>query len=86
LKDMLRWNKWGNPSGGSLIVTAERREKLFTALQQPGMDKEARALSVDKVDVKDLLEGGRVVIEKKALDKIFQQHSSDLSTRVKLVV
>jgi large subunit ribosomal protein L4 len=33
-----------------------------------------------------LLEGGRVVIEKKALDKIFQQHSSDLSTRVKLVV
>jgi hypothetical protein len=26
------------------------------------------------------------VIEKKALDKIFQKHSSDLSTRVKLVV
>ncbi|KAI4726683.1 ribosomal protein L4 [Aureobasidium sp. EXF-10728] len=86
LRDMLRWNKWGNPSGGSLFVTLEKREKLFAALQQPGMDKEARALSLDKVDVKDLLEGGRVVIEKKALDKIFQQHSSDLSSRVKKLV
>ncbi|KAG9569317.1 50S ribosomal protein L4, partial [Aureobasidium melanogenum] len=86
LKEMLRWNKWGNPSGGSLFVTAEPREKLFTALQQPGMDKEARALSLDDVDVKDLLEGGRIVIEKKALDKIFQKHSSDLQSRVKLVV
>ncbi|KAH0360990.1 50S ribosomal protein L4, partial [Aureobasidium melanogenum] len=86
LKGMLRWNKWGNPSGGSLFVTAEPREKLFTALQQPGMDKEARALSLEDVDVKDLLEGGRIVIEKKALDKIFQKHSSDLQSRVKLVV
>ncbi|THV77657.1 ribosomal protein L4 [Aureobasidium pullulans] len=85
LKELLRWNKWGNTNGGTLIVTAEKREKLFTALQQPGMDKEARALTVDKVDVKDLLEGGRVVIEKKALDKMFQQHSSDLSSRVKIV-
>lgn len=85
LKELLRWNKWGNTNGGTLIVTAEKREKLFTALQQPCMDKEARALTVDKVDVKDLLEGGRVVIEKKALDKIFQQHSSDLSSRVKIV-
>lgn len=85
LKELLRWNKWGNTNGGTLIVTAEKREKLFAALQQPGMDKEARALTVDKVDVKDLLEGGRVVIEKKALDKIFQQHSSDLSSRVKIV-
>lgn len=86
LKDMLRWNKWGNPSGGSLFVTAEPRDKLSAALQHPGMDKEARALSLDEVDVKDLLEGGRIVIEKKALDKLFQKHSSDLQSRVKLVV
>lgn len=86
LKDLLRWNKWGNTNGGSLIVTAERRKNLFAALQHPGMDKEARALVVGKVDVKDLLESGRVVIEKKALDQIFQKHSSDLSSKIKLVV
>ncbi|KEQ78256.1 ribosomal protein L4, partial [Aureobasidium namibiae CBS 147.97] len=86
LKEMLRWNKWGNPSGGSLFVTLERREKLFTALQHPGMDKEARALTVDEVDVKDLLEGGRVVIEKRALRQIFRNHRSDLGSRVRVVV
>lgn len=86
LKELLRWNKWGNPSGGSLFVTLERREKLFTALQYPGMDKEARALTVDEVDVKDLLEGGRVVIEKKALRRIFLEHRSDLGSKVRVVV
>ncbi|KAI5201926.1 hypothetical protein AUEXF2481DRAFT_9387 [Aureobasidium subglaciale EXF-2481] len=86
LKEMLKWNKWNNTNGGSLFVTAERREKLFAALAHPGMDKEARAVTVDEVDVKDLLEGGRVIIEQKALSLIFREHSSDLNSKVKRVV
>jgi large subunit ribosomal protein L4 len=86
LRELLRWNKWGNTNGGSLFITSSRRENLFAALQHPGMEKEARALTVEEVDVKDLLEGGRVVVEKVALDRIFKEHSKDLSTRVKIVV
>lgn len=82
LREMLDWNKWGNAHGRTLFVTAETRENLSQALEAPKMGKEARVLKVDDVDVKDLLEGGRVVIEKSALDRIFAQRRSDLSSKV----
>lgn len=86
MKELLWWNRLGHADGRSLFVTKDVRENLFTALEKPGMGYQAKALVVEDVDVKDLLELGKIVIEKKALDMIFQDHSSDLKSRVTAVV
>ena len=67
---------WGNAGGRSLFVTGQEREGLFRGLSKAG--QHGRALIVDDVDVKDLLELGRVVVEKQALDSIFKRHKSDV--------
>ncbi|GAB7354204.1 hypothetical protein MBLNU459_g4751t1 [Dothideomycetes sp. NU459] len=85
MKELLDWNQMGHADGRSLFVTVDVRENLFTALELPGMGRQAKALVVDDVDVKDLLELGRIVIEKRALDRIFRDHSSDLKTKVTTV-
>jgi large subunit ribosomal protein L4 len=78
VRDMLRHNRFGNPDGRTLFVTLERREAFFTALEAENMGREARALDVLDVDVKDLLELGRVVIERPALEHLFEEHETDL--------
>lgn len=70
-------NHWGNADGRSLIVTRSRRHNLFEALGRAG--GEGRAKTEADVDVKDLLELGRIIIEKRALDSILKNHSSDLN-------
>ncbi|KAJ9618988.1 54S ribosomal protein yml6, mitochondrial [Taxawa tesnikishii (nom. ined.)] len=85
VREMLGWHGWGKAGGRSLFVTLGRRERLFEALDKEGMGKEARAITVEDVDVKDLLETGRVVVEKEALDLLFRDHVSDLRTNVKAV-
>lgn len=84
MKELLKWNQWGNKDGRSLFVTLEQRKNLFAALEVSKAAREARALAVEDVDVKDLLELGRVVIEKDALRRILRDHSSDLETKIKL--
>lgn len=86
LSEMLKWHRWTKRSGRSLFVTLEERPNLFEALKGEGVDKQARALELADVDVKDLLEGGRVIFERAALDMLFEQHTMDLRTRVKTVV
>ena len=78
VRDMLRHNRMGHADGRTLFVTMERREGLFGALEGEKMGREARALVVDDVDVKDLLELGRVVVEQDALELLFAEHESDL--------
>lgn len=78
-KQVLRKNGWGNADGRSLIVTNTPRKNLFAALRLAGED--GRALERKDVDVKDLLELGRVIIEQKALDVILRDHESDISGR-----
>ncbi|KYG45168.1 hypothetical protein M433DRAFT_42803, partial [Acidomyces richmondensis BFW] len=78
IKDLLRYNKMGHADGRTLFVTLQRRERLFRALEGERMGREGRALDVTDVDVKDLLELGRVVIERKALEFLFEEHESDL--------
>jgi large subunit ribosomal protein L4 len=74
-------NRWGKKEGRALVVTTDRRENLFEALNEvPG---HGRALTTWDVDVKDLLETGRVVIEKSALDEILNEHQSDLIGKVR---
>lgn len=70
-------NHWGNADGRSLIVTSSLRKNLFLAFRNLGA--EGRVLRAREVDVKDLLELGRIIIEKKALDSILREHQSDLS-------
>lgn len=79
MRDLLTWQNMGNGGGRTLFVTSERRENLFEALDGEKMGRHARALEVDFVDVKDMLEMGRVVIERDALEELFLSHESDLA-------
>ena len=82
MRDLLRWNRMGHPDGRTLFVTSRVRERLFETLEAEG--REARALEVADVDVKDLLELGRVCVEKRALDEILKARESDLTNDLKL--
>lgn len=64
--------------GRSLLVTSEDRPFLEQALDR--MDRGRQALTWDLVDVKDLLELQRIIIERKALWNIFKEHRSDLKS------
>ncbi|QSZ37306.1 hypothetical protein DSL72_009400 [Monilinia vaccinii-corymbosi] len=68
---------WGNSeraNNRTLIVTGGFRRNLANVVRK----KDARVLDVEDVDVKDLLELSRVVIEKSALDHMLEEHQSDL--------
>ena len=80
VKQVLNSLEWGKANGRTLFVTGDRRPNLFTSLEVAG--EEARALEVDEVDVKDLLETGRVVVERSALKEMIERHQSDLVSRV----
>ncbi|EJT74071.1 hypothetical protein GGTG_07920 [Gaeumannomyces tritici R3-111a-1] len=74
---------WGHDGGRSTFVAAERREGFFDCLDvASGYD--ARALEVDDVDVKDLLETGRIVIERSALLRLIEEHQSDLVSNIRV--
>jgi large subunit ribosomal protein L4 len=84
MRDLLTWQNMGNAGGRTLFVTSERRDNLFDSLQGEKMGRHARALEVEFVDVKDMLEMGRVVIERDALEELFLDHESDLSRNLTL--
>lgn len=80
IKQIFAHNHWGNEDGRSLVITRDFKQNLFRALRHAGED--GRAQTEWEVDVKDLLELGRVIIEKKALDSILADHQSDLVKKV----
>lgn len=88
MEDLLRWNHIGNfgekKHGKSLFLTLEKRDVLWKALDKGHLHRHARAVEAEWVDVKDLLEGGRVIVEKAALEHIFEEHESDLKQGDKL--
>ena len=67
---------FGKRDGRSLIVTGTKLPNLYAALA--GTYGVGLAKTGDAIDVKDLLEMGRIVIEKQVLDSIFKKHSSDI--------
>lgn len=79
MRDVLDWNRMGRSGGRTLFVAEERREGLFGALEGQGMERQARARTVDTMSVKDLLLDGRVVVERTALEMMLEGHESDLS-------
>lgn len=91
LTEMMGWNSWGKEDGGSLILTQTVRPNLWEAMGRADEDVEkqmkphGRCLAVDEVDVKDLLELRRVIVERKALETMFSEHSSDLTSSVKIL-
>jgi large subunit ribosomal protein L4 len=83
-KQILEHNHWGQEDGRTLIITKHYPRNLFRAVRHAGED--ARIQNVKEVDVKDLLELGRVVIEKGALDEILAERQSDLGSKARSVV
>jgi large subunit ribosomal protein L4 len=72
--------EWGRGFGRTTFVTREHKANLFTAMELA--QGEGRALELADVDVKDLLETGRVVIERSALREMIAAHQSDLVSRI----
>jgi large subunit ribosomal protein L4 len=72
--------QWDRDNGRTTFITGDRRPNLFTGLEIAG--ENGRALELEDVDVKDLLETGRIVIERSALREMIKEHSSDLISRV----
>ncbi len=72
--------QWGKAFGRTTFITGDHRPNLFTGMDVGG--ENGRALTLDDVDVKDLLETGRIVIERSALREMVKKHSSDLQSTV----
>lgn len=76
MADIFKKNHWGGGHGGSTLITNNVDEELVDRVGKIG--KHAKILDRADVDVKDLLETGRLIIEQKALEVILKQHSRDL--------
>lgn len=80
LTQMLGALQWDRRFGRTTFITGDRRPNLFTGLEVAAED--GRALELEDVDVKDLLETGRLVIERSALKEMIKSHQSDLVSQV----
>ena len=81
----MKWNHLGKKDGKSMIVTRRSPGNLASALNNGANVSGGRHGEVKAdydVDVKDLLKLGRLVIEKRALDSMLKEHSSDLDRTV----
>lgn len=76
LREMFEANGWGRGNGRSLLITDVKKARLTWAVNE--IAEHARVLDRADVDVKDLLETGRLIVEKKALDNILAERSGDL--------
>ena len=74
---MFKVNRWGREFGRSTLITDRLDEHLFSTVREVG--QHAKILDRMDVDVKDLLETGRLIVEKKALDRLLGTHSRDLN-------
>ncbi|KAL7625061.1 54S ribosomal protein yml6, mitochondrial [Parahypoxylon ruwenzoriense] len=83
LHQILNANEWGRNSGRSTFITTTRRDNLFESMDLA--PHSGRALEMEDVDVKDLLETGRLVIERGALKELIERHQSDLVSKVFVV-
>ncbi|KAI1100746.1 ribosomal protein L4 [Jackrogersella minutella] len=80
VSQVLDANEWGRRCGRSTFITTTPRQNLYDALAE--VPNYGRALDVDDVDVKNLLETGRLVVEREALKELLERHQSDLVARM----
>lgn len=85
-KQIFQHNGWGREEGRSLVITKKYTKNLFLALNAERQGEDGRAKIGHEVDVKDLLELGRLIIEKSALDQMLREHQSDLMSKVRTTV
>jgi large subunit ribosomal protein L4 len=77
LTDIFKYHEKVRGRGRNLMVTLEERPLLSDALEQMG--RSGQALTWEEVDVKDLLELSRIMIERDALHNILLAHQEDLT-------
>ncbi|KAL9124576.1 MAG: hypothetical protein Q9217_006105 [Psora testacea] len=85
MEKVMKWNHLGKADGKSLIITRKSPGNLLAAMNTgPGASggRHGEARADFDLDVKALLKLGSVVIEKRALDSILKEHSSDLNMTV----
>ncbi len=81
LNNVFEANAWGRDHGRSLLVTRTGQDEdpdLFEHMRAVG--EHGALKDIDDVDVKDLLETGRVVIEKAALFDLLSKHLGLMET------
>lgn len=79
LSDVFKHHEKLHGKGRSLLVTLEERPLLEQALVD--MDRGEQTLTWEEVDVKNLLELSRVIIEREALHNILLTHQEDITHR-----
>ncbi|KAJ5678098.1 50S ribosomal protein L4 [Penicillium maclennaniae] len=79
LESIFRQNGWDTKKGRSTLITEQVDEELFDKVEK--MERYASIMDRSDVDVKNLLETQRLIIERVALDRILSQHSRDLKSR-----
>ncbi|RMZ70425.1 50S ribosomal L4 [Pyrenophora seminiperda CCB06] len=77
LADIFKYHEKLRGRGRSLMVTLEERPLLEQALVD--MDRRKQAILWNQVDVKNLLELSRVIIERDALHNILLSHEEDIT-------
>lgn len=79
MADIFKYHEKLRGKGRSLLVTLEERPLLEQALVE--MDRGEQTLTWEEVDVKNLLELSRVIIERDALHNILLTHQEDLTNK-----
>ncbi|KAJ5939060.1 50S ribosomal protein L4 [Penicillium verhagenii] len=79
LQNILLQNGWSTKKGRSTFITEKVNEELFDKVSK--LHRFATIMDRSDVDVKNLLETSRLIIEKTALNKILKEHSRDLLSR-----
>ncbi|EXJ84021.1 hypothetical protein A1O3_04688 [Capronia epimyces CBS 606.96] len=80
LNNVFEANSWGKANGRSLLVTStleSQDPEIFEEMHEIG--EHGLLKDIEDVDVKDLLETGRVVIERTALEALLGKHLKLLS-------
>ncbi len=80
VEQMLDSLQWGKKFGRTTFITGDRRPNLFTGMDVA--EDHGRAMALEDVDVKNLLETGRLVVERSALKEMIKSHQSDLISHV----
>jgi large subunit ribosomal protein L4 len=68
---------WDQKKGRVTLITRKADERLFQAAEK--FQKHVKCIEFADVDVKDMLETGRIVIEKEALHRLLRENSTDLT-------
>jgi large subunit ribosomal protein L4 len=81
LLNIFQGNEWGSANGRSTLVTSRTRDRLFREMAISEMKRHGIVKDMFDIDVKDILETGKIVIEKQALDTILMAHTSDIGPK-----